>query len=165
MGVLRVARHNSWGKYYLKGEQAEPNQNNNKHLKKERKKQTNKNTQSNNKLRSTKFREGSQEGFGEGVGASDVNPWFNVATDSAEFKRTAVERPMDLFIYLFINEQLKITYDLGKLPHFLGLQFQNWKKKSVIIINSKVPSSSTSWFLRSFYDGFVISFLKSTFPF
>lgn len=96
--------------------------NNNKHLKKERKKQTNKNTQSNNKLRSMKLREGSQEGFGEGVGASDVNPWFNVATDSAEFKRTAVGRPVDLFIYLFLNERLKITYDL---PHFLGLQFQN----------------------------------------
>lgn len=87
---------------YLKGEQAEPNRKNNNDNDKHLMKQTNKNTQSNNKLRSTKFREGSQEGFGEGVGAADVNPWFNMATDSAEFRGTAEERPMDLSFFFFL---------------------------------------------------------------
>jgi len=45
-----------------------------------------------------------------------------VAVDAAEFRRLAVGRPMDLS---FLNERLKITWDLSKLAHFPGLQFQN----------------------------------------
>lgn len=51
-------------------------------------------------------------------------------------------------------------------PISLGFNFKTEKrKKSVVIFNRKVTSSSTLWFLRPFYDVFVMSFLKSTFSF
>jgi len=41
-----------------------------------------------------------------------------------------MEIPMD--ISFSKSEQLEITYDLGKLPYFPGLQFQNFEKKVIV---------------------------------
>ena len=41
-----------------------------------------------------------------------------------------MEIPMDLSISK--SEQLEITYDLGNLPYFPGLQFQNCEKTVIV---------------------------------
>lgn len=50
------------------------------------------------------LRERRQEGFGEGVGEGEVNPWSNMAINLAEFRRTTMEISMHLpFCFLMSN--------------------------------------------------------------